>query len=173
MLSCPSHPMKACRRSQGIAPLIFKLGRWVVSFTPRPLYPREIPQYPLKLRGLWRREQSRVPPGIRSPERTDPQPVAALTTLLRHHNTFPGTLSILYIYIYILFFISTSFLIFYSPFSSTRALCPFSSSFFPFILPCRATSWLIMYLPHSAVSLYLTFPFDVSWWDWISLRAGL
>jgi hypothetical protein len=37
------YPMKTYRLSRGIVPRILKLGarwRWVVSFTPRPLYPR-------------------------------------------------------------------------------------------------------------------------------------
>ena len=38
------HAMKAYRGSRGIFPLNLSLGttrRWVVNFTPRPLYPRE------------------------------------------------------------------------------------------------------------------------------------
>jgi hypothetical protein len=44
------HPMKICWGSEGIAPRILNLGtlwRLVVSFTPRPLYPRNPPRYPL------------------------------------------------------------------------------------------------------------------------------
>jgi len=41
-------------KSEGTAPRIFNLGtrwRWVVSFTPRPLYPRgKIPCYPFNRR---------------------------------------------------------------------------------------------------------------------------
>jgi hypothetical protein len=46
--------MKACWGSGGIAPRILNLGtrrRWVVSFTPRPLYPQGMsPCYPLHTR---------------------------------------------------------------------------------------------------------------------------
>jgi hypothetical protein len=41
----PVHAVKAYRGTRGIAPLILNLGtrwRWVVNFTPRPLYPRKI-----------------------------------------------------------------------------------------------------------------------------------
>jgi hypothetical protein len=45
--------MKAYRGSRGTAPLILNLGtrwRWVVNFTPRPLYPRKEHWYPLHKR---------------------------------------------------------------------------------------------------------------------------
>jgi hypothetical protein len=46
--------MKAYRESGGIAPRILDLGtrwRWVVSFTPQPLYPQgRSPWYPLDTR---------------------------------------------------------------------------------------------------------------------------
>jgi len=44
-------------RNGGIAPRVLDLGtrwRWVVSFTPRPLYPQEkSPWYPLYRRLVW------------------------------------------------------------------------------------------------------------------------
>jgi len=43
LCSTKHQPMKTCWRSGGILPLILNIGtgcRWVVSFTPRPLYTR-------------------------------------------------------------------------------------------------------------------------------------
>jgi hypothetical protein len=47
------HAMKACRGGRVSAPVILNLGtryRWVVNFTPQPLFTRKEPQYPLKRR---------------------------------------------------------------------------------------------------------------------------
>jgi hypothetical protein len=68
-------------RSGGIAPRILDLGtrcRWVVSFTPRPLYPqgknpwcildRRLGGAPETVWTRWWREKFRAPPGTRSPD---------------------------------------------------------------------------------------------------------
>jgi hypothetical protein len=50
------HAMKACRGSRGIAPLILSLGtryRWVVNFTPRPLFRRERTSLPFEWEAVW------------------------------------------------------------------------------------------------------------------------
>jgi hypothetical protein len=79
--------MKAYWGSGDIAARIFDLGtrwRWVVSFTPRPLYLQgKSPWYPLdrSLGGFqsvwtrWLRENSEPLPGIRTPDQPTPSPV--------------------------------------------------------------------------------------------------
>jgi hypothetical protein len=66
------HAMKAYWGSGGITPLIIDLGtrwRWVVSFTPRPLYPQgKSSWYPFgkRLGGRWWREKFPAPAGNRT-----------------------------------------------------------------------------------------------------------
>jgi hypothetical protein len=74
--------------SGGIAPRINNLGtrwRWVVSFTPRPLYPQgKSPRYPLQRRlggpqsrsGRGGEEKNSQPPTELEPQNIDVQPVA-------------------------------------------------------------------------------------------------
>jgi hypothetical protein len=50
------YAMQAYRGSRGVAPLILNLGsrwRWVVNFTPWPLYPWEITPVPIELEARW------------------------------------------------------------------------------------------------------------------------
>jgi hypothetical protein len=50
------HAMKLCNGSRGVAPLILNLGtrwRWVVNFTPQPLYPWERTSWPIKYKAGW------------------------------------------------------------------------------------------------------------------------
>jgi hypothetical protein len=52
--------MKACRGSRRTAPLILSLDtrlRWVVNFTPKPLYPREITPVPNEEEAEWAPQQ--------------------------------------------------------------------------------------------------------------------
>jgi hypothetical protein len=72
------HAMKTYWGSGGIAPRIHDLGtrwRWVVSFTPRPLYTQgKSPWYPLDRRApepfwtQWWREKFPAPSGTRTPD---------------------------------------------------------------------------------------------------------
>jgi hypothetical protein len=79
--------MKACLRSGGVAPRILDLGtrwKWVVSFTPRPLYTQgKSPCYPLDRRlggpqnrywTRWWREKSPVPVETRTPDHSARSP---------------------------------------------------------------------------------------------------
>jgi hypothetical protein len=83
------HAMKTYWRSGGIAPRILDLGtiwRWVVRFTPRPLYPqgKTTPRYRLvrRLSGTpepfwmwWWREKFPAPTGTRTPDHPARSPV--------------------------------------------------------------------------------------------------
>jgi hypothetical protein len=89
--------MKACGGSGWIDPRFLDFGtiwRWVVSFTPRLLYPREKnPRYPLDRRlggpqsrsGQFIEVKNLDPTGTRTPTRrsSSPYPVAIPTTLTR------------------------------------------------------------------------------------------
>ena len=88
--------MKAYRGSTGIAPLILNLGtrcRWVVNFTPRPLYSREITPVPIEQEAgratepdwtFCKREKSLAATRIRIPDHPSRSLVVIPTTLSRH-----------------------------------------------------------------------------------------
>jgi hypothetical protein len=90
-----STPWRHIAGSRGIAPLILNLGtrwRWVVCFTPLPLYPRQRSLVPIKQKAgwalepvwtFWWREKSLFPTAIRTPNWPARSPFAIPTMLLR------------------------------------------------------------------------------------------
>jgi hypothetical protein len=98
--SCPCSRHEYVWGSRGITPLILSLcnrWRWVVGFTPRPLYPEKEPQCFLKRRlggphsrsGRLDRREMLVLTGIRTPVR--PAPGLVFSQWLRHTH-FPVVL---------------------------------------------------------------------------------
>ena len=103
----PAHVINAYSGIRGKVLLIPRLGtawRWVVSFTPRPLRPRERTTVHTEKRAGWapetvwtfgRREKVLAPTGTRNPDPPVPNIVTIQATLLRLHCLLVHGLNVL------------------------------------------------------------------------------
>jgi hypothetical protein len=101
--------MKTYWGSVGIAPRIFNIGprwRWVVSFTPWPLYPRrKSPQYPVDRRlggpqsRSWRGGEEKKIPSLLLPGNDPVRPGCSLVSILTELPWLLAKSSTFYIFI--------------------------------------------------------------------------